>query len=492
MDQSTTTGSSIQNEASFQNESSLKNSKKNTNREIRLQKKKEKKIHRKRYPVVPVPSKRLLLILFIPLPGLSLGIVIPPLFKPMLLLDLAIIGLALFDMIRLYYQGRITVEAHKEEKLSIGRITPIGIKIKRAGTIPLITKYQFDLPQFLSQGKNKAVVILEPECDKEFLCNLMSVRRGEYFIKTINLRVRSRLSLVSLYCRYPINLKLLVTPDLENLKEFVLLSRKNRLLSLGIHKQKNRGQGYELDFLRDYIYNDDARLIDWKASMRVNKPLVKEFHLENTSEMVVVLDCGRFMISEENNMTALDLAINAILVLAQLAVSMGDRIRIIPFSDKIMGDFSSSRGKSPLKNLIHFLTPLKAEMVASDYAGIFRYLNEKVHKRSLLIFMSDIVGNVNGTLWKNNFSLLSKRHTTLFMLLKDKLVQAEIEREAETEEDIFAIVAARSLYMERNKMLWELKRSGVHILDILPGEITVELVNKYLAFKSGMMGRANK
>lgn len=450
----------------------------------------EHKKWRKR--AVPVPSKRLLLLLFIPLPFLSLGIVFPLFFKVAILLDLIIFGLAFFDLIRLILNRQIIVKANKEQKISIGRIKQIPISIKRQGDTPLILKYRFDLPRFVSQGNSKTTEMLDPCCDKEILCDFMSVRRGQFHIKKIHLRVRTRLSFVSLYYQLPIDIKLLITPDLEKLKEYVLLSRKNRLLSLGIHKQKNKGQGYELDFLREYTCDDEARLIDWKASTRVNRPLVKEFHLENTSEMVVVLDCGRFMISEENDLSALDLAINAILVLSQLAVSMGDRIRIIPFSDRILGDFISSRGKSPLKNIIQFLTPLKAEMVASDYAGVFNYIHNNVHKRSLLIFMSDIVGNVNKPLWKKHFSLLSKRHTTLFMLLKDKLVQDEIERFAETEEDVFTIVAARSLYMERNKMLFELKRSGVHILDILPKDVTIQLVNKYLTFKSGMMGRSNK
>lgn len=50
------------------------------------------------------------------------------------------------------------------------------------------------------------------------------------------------------------------------------------------------GEGTDLFNIRDYTPEDDARRIDWKASARVNRPMLREFEREREASLDLVLD----------------------------------------------------------------------------------------------------------------------------------------------------------------------------------------------------------
>ena len=190
------------------------------------------------------------------------------------------------------------------------------------------------------------------------------------------------------------------------------------------------------------------------------------------------------MTSEEKNLSSIDHAIQALLVLAHTAVSMGDRIRVVAFSDRIIGDFSPPRNGNPINKIISFITPIQPEFTESNYSLVFKHLQSSIKKRSLIIFVSDFIDDINYSLFKKHFIQLGKRNVVLFLLLRDSLLHEEAGSNAESVYGIFRTTAARSMYVNRVRVLFKLKQLGINVLDVLPGQVTDRLVDKYLQLKS--------
>jgi uncharacterized protein (DUF58 family) len=363
---------------------------------------------------------------------------------------------------------------------------PAGLQINvDAGNISgFYARFSFDLPHFWSSSAEGTPFYVEGNLHNEFEYPLRALRRGKYSIRKLHMRFLSPLSLFQIYKTIDINLEIPVYPDYRELKEYFLLSKNNRLFEMGIHKNRYKGQGTELESLREYTKDDDARYIDWKATARFNKPVTKVFQMESVNDVVFVLDCGRLMTSEEKNQSSIDLAIQSLLVLAHVAQTMGDRIRIIAFSDRIIGDFSPPKQGNAMKKILGFVTPLQPEFVESNYSLVFSHLHNRIRKRSLIILVSDLIDDINYPLFKKNLTQLSRKNAILFLLLRDRLLQEEADKKGESIGDIYNITAARSMFINRSKAIFKLRQSGIPVLDLLPEQVTAGLVDKYMEMKA--------
>jgi uncharacterized protein (DUF58 family) len=57
---------------------------------------------------------------------------------------------------------------------------------------------------------------------------------------------------------------------------------------LGNNASLFQGEGFEFSELREYVYGDDIRKIDWKTTAKLGKPFVKVYKEERELNVVVV------------------------------------------------------------------------------------------------------------------------------------------------------------------------------------------------------------
>ena len=109
-----------------------------------------------------------------------------------------------------------------------------------------------------------------------------------------------------------------------------LPSRLARLRELdGRAAIRVRGPGTEFDSLREYVRGDDVRSIDWRASARTSKVVVRTWQPERDRRVVLVLDTSRTSAGRVEDVPRLDSAMDAALLLAALASRAGDRIDFV-------------------------------------------------------------------------------------------------------------------------------------------------------------------
>src|SRR5262249_50287134 len=99
--------------------------------------------------------------------------------------------------------------------------------------------------------------------------------RGLHAWGPLPLRFRSLLGLWEKRRVLPVGEPSRVYPNLTLLQQYHVLARSNHLAALGIRRVRQRGSAREFESLRDYVSGDDVRLLDWKATARRARLIVR-------------------------------------------------------------------------------------------------------------------------------------------------------------------------------------------------------------------------
>jgi uncharacterized protein (DUF58 family) len=77
----------------------------------------------------------------------------------------------------------------------------------------------------------------------------------------------------------------------KKLREIEIAAKKSVLdLFSGMYRSTFKGQGIELDDIREYVYGDDPRSISWNKTAQLGRPFVKTFTEERDLTVLVMVD----------------------------------------------------------------------------------------------------------------------------------------------------------------------------------------------------------
>jgi uncharacterized protein (DUF58 family) len=315
--------------------------------------------------------------------------------------------------------------------------------------------------------------------------NFRPLKRGVYTLDFIDIHRKSPLGFFWFPQTEKTGFSIEVTPDVEAIRTFYHLIRRNRLTDLGYHPLSLTGGGMELHHLREYRLDEDSRHIDWKATTRLGRPVSKIFTAETSNQITFVIDTGRLMTAEDNGISLLDYAVNGTLLLGNIALRMGDQVGIIAVSDKITAELPPVRGIGSQARVRSVLAGLEPRFADTNYRMLFPHLQKVLNKRSLVIFFSDFMGSSREEYFLAQSSHLSARHFVLFLMLRDKGLESLVDSELRGEEQRgYTRTSAREIRNLREEAMTRLQNSGIHVADILPEQVNTTLVNRYLAIRS--------
>jgi uncharacterized protein (DUF58 family) len=271
-----------------------------------------------------------------------------------------------------------------------------------------------------------------------------------------------------------------VYPNLAALERYHLLARAHQLKVLGIRKVRLRGGAWEFESLRDYAQGDDTRLIDWKATARRRKTIVRNQEAERDQTVLLLLDSGRLMNAEVDGVAKLDYAVNTALILAHIALARGDRVGLCAFSHQVRTWVAPRTHRSQIRLLTDALYDLRGDSTETDHGRCLRLVASRHAKRALLVVFTDFVDAQTSADMIAHLRLAGRRHLVLFAALKDPLLeQAARSHPAELMQG-FRKTAALELVRERQEVLERLRQRGAYVLDVGPPDLTAPLINNYL------------
>jgi len=312
-------------------------------------------------------------------------------------------------------------------------------------------------------------------------------RRGDYQFGDLNLRWWGGLGLIVRQARYPAAGGVKVYPNLIDVRKYDLLVRRGRLHELGLRASKLRGQGTEFERLRDYLPDDEYRRIDWKATARRGKPISVEYETERSQNIVAVLDIGRLMRGPVGDLSKMDYAVNAVLMLAYVATLRGDKVGLMTFADQVEGYLVPRQGKGQFYRMLELLYGVQSQPVEPDYRRALAYLAAKQKKRSLVVCFTDLAGGLASEALLAGLIPVQQRHLALCVTVSDPGIVALAEQRPRNSAAVYEGTVAQQLLEQRQVTLETLRQRGVLTLDVPADRLTVAVINRYLELKARTM-----
>jgi uncharacterized protein (DUF58 family) len=375
----------------------------------------------------------------------------------------------------------VTVERSPIQRLSIGRDNPIAMTIGNPGPATQVLIRDGYPQQYFTASAETHSLALAANASQSISYTVQPTMRGEYNWGVLQVRQLSPLGLAWVEQSIPQAQTVQVYPDLLALRSLTL---KLALSSAGALRQKRRlGIGTEFAELREYNAGDDLRLIDWKATARRDRPLVRVLEPEQEQTLIILLDRGRLMTAQVQGMQRFDWGLNATLALALAGLNRGDRVGVAVFDRTIHTWIPPQRGNAHLNHLIERLTPIQPELLEPDYLGAANVLVSQQSRRALVVMITDVVDQTASSELLQALGRMAPRYLPFCVTLRDPQIDRQAADFSIDVGENFERAVALDLLAQRRKAFALLQQRGVLVLDAPANQISEQLVDRYLQLK---------
>lgn len=398
----------------------------------------------------------------------------------MLLFNGGVVGLAIADTRQAKAQ-RVEVRRKPLHRLSIGRDNPVELMVQ-TGDRPSQLQIWDGCPRSLNPSTALLKTSLAANSNAQLTYSVYPSKRGEYTWGNIQVQQLGPLGLGWHTWTIPQQQAVAVYPDLVGLRA---LSIRLTLQSAGAMRQARRlGVGTEFTELREYATGDDPRLIDWKATARRSRPLVRVLEPEQEQTLIILLDRGRLMTAQVDGLARFDWGLNATLALALAGLSRGDRVGVAVFDRQIHTWIPPERGQMHLSRLMERLTPIQPVLLEPDYFGAVTTLVNQQTRRALVVMLTDIVDVTASAELLAAMGRLSPRYLPFCVTLRDPQVDRQAHTLTTDVTTTYARAVALDLLAQRQSAFALLKQKGALVLDAPANQVTEQLVDRFLQIKA--------
>ncbi|MFV0467660.1 MAG: DUF58 domain-containing protein [Dysgonomonas sp.] len=392
----------------------------------------------------------------------------------------------LLDIVSVYRQARgVTAYRNSPDKLSNGDQNPIAIVVESYYQINITVDVVEEVP-FQFQERNlifhkRNLIRQKPIV---FHYSLRPTQRGIYYFGALNVFVSSAIGLIKRRYRLNAHKPVSVYPSFIEMHKYELIAASHRLTDYGIKKIRRIGHATEFDHIKHYVIGDDPRTINYKATARTNQLMVNAYQEEKSQQVYCLLDKGRTMKMPFNGLSLLDYAINSTLMICSTAINKSDKAGLITFSDDINEILPADRMPGQKNKILETLYSQQTNFKESDYERLYVILKRKITQRSLIILYTNFE-TVNGMRRQSKYlSRLAKDHLVLVAFFQNSEFYEVLDSNPKNAEEIFRKGMAEKLSFDKELIVKELNRFGIHTILSTPENLTVDSINKYLEFKA--------
>jgi uncharacterized protein (DUF58 family) len=373
------------------------------------------------------------------------------------------------------------VERRLPGSLALGVTENIRLRLRHAGVFHLHVEVYDHHPLGVEVSGLPQRVTLPPQRYTDVWYPARPVVRGALAFAPAQLRVRSPLGLWRRELRAGPAQSVRVYPNFAAVAKYTLLAADNRLSQMGIRKRRRRGEGQDFHQLREYRQGDPLRQVDWKASARLRKLISREYQEDRDQEIILMLDCGHRMLAQDGDLSHFDHSLNAILLLAYVALRQGDGVGFGSFSGHERW-LKPIKGAARISHLFNTLYDLQPGSQAPDYSAAATRLLLRQKKRALVILITNLRDEDNADLLPA-IQLLGQKHLVLVASMREQALDAALEQDVQDFDQALRHAATRDYLQQRRQAVDGLRAQGAHCIDVVPRELSVSLVNEYLDIK---------
>jgi uncharacterized protein (DUF58 family) len=305
----------------------------------------------------------------------------------------------------------------------------------------------------------------------------LAEQRGRYRVGKCFVRTSSPWKLWQMRDTKALTIGIRVYPDLEKETGAKLLFHGKRI---GLRRQVPAGRGREFERLREYAHGDSYDEISWKATARRGRPVVKVFQIERTQDVYVILDASRRSARHER----LERFVSAALMVALSTESEGDNFGLLAFQDRVTHFVQAARGANHFARCRDAIFDLQSSRVTPDFSELFTFLQLRVKRRALLLFLTDLEDATLAETFSRDAQVLARKHLVVVGRSHDDDAQPLFSGAAPDDiADINSQLAGHMQWAKLRELEKNLQRMGVGVCILRPGLEGMDLVEKYSEIK---------
>ncbi len=394
------------------------------------------------------------------------------------------LGLVMLDFLLLFKQKGIRASRVLPEKLSNGDDNPIEISLQNNYNFTSHLQIIDELP-FQYQKRDFGInTKLKSQASKKITYTLRPLQRGEYHFGNLNLYAQSPISLVSRRFQFGKDAMVPNYPSFLQLKKYMLLAFSNKIFEYGLKKIRRIGHTMEFEQIKHYVQGDDLRNINWKATAKSNQLMVNQYQDERSQPVYSVIDKGRVMKMPFEGLSLLDYAINASLVISNVALKKQDKAGIFSFSRKVENRVVAERRPSQMNIILETLYNLDTDFVESDFSRLYVDVKRHLNQRSLLLLYTNF--ETLDALHRQlpYLKAIAKNHLLVVIFFENTELQKLTNKMAKNTYAIFEKTIAEKFIYEKKLIVNELQKHGIQSILTPPEHLTINTINKYLEIKA--------
>lgn len=313
---------------------------------------------------------------------------------------------------------------------------------------------------------------------------LRPARRGRFTPGELVVRTEGPLGLGSRQANRTLPGELRVFPSFRSKDDAELRIRKARLLEVGLRSARGRGGGTEFDQLREYGVDDEFRRVDWSATARTGKAIVRTYRAERNQTVIVLLDNGRVMAGRVDGVPRVEHAMDAVMALTTVATGLGDRCGLVAFDREVRAVVPPRHGPGQMARVVEALYALEPALVESDYADAFTQTLARFRRRTMLVILTDLV-EVSVNEWLvPALPLIVRDHLVVVAGVGDPDVSRWASAAVEDASGAYRQAAAVTALAQRQRVAARLRGLGATVVDVQPGRLASTLADTYLQIKA--------
>lgn len=341
-----------------------------------------------------------------------------------------------------------------------------------------------EIPPSWRAQKRRIHLRIPPKASSKVEIPFIPMRRGRFEIGTIVVRAIGPLGLAGRQGSRHLTDTLRVYPSFKSKREAELRIEKARILEVGLRSVRAYGGGTEFEQLREYSVDDDFRRIDWAATARVAKPIVRTYRAERNQNVICLLDCGRLMASKVEEVPRLEHAMDAVMALSTVASHIGDRVGLMAFDSSVIAEVAPGHESGQFARITEAIYQIEPSLTESNYRGAFSRFAAKYRKRALVVVFTDLEAPVVNEMLQPVLSLIASRHLVVIASVSDPDVAMWASENPIDATAAFRKASAIGMQRERKNTISGLRARGLTVVDSVPQKLAANLADTYINLKA--------
>ena len=378
----------------------------------------------------------------------------------------------------------VPIEREAPAIVSLGQLAPIAWTVANPGSRTLHVSFADELAPSLGATRRRLSVAVPAGSRGRVAVDLRPRRRGRFELTELVVRVDGPLRLAARQDRQVQPATIRVYPPFGSRDEAELRINRARILDVGLRSAQGRGGGTEFDAMREYGPDDEFRRIDWPATARAGKPIVRTYRAERNQTVLCLLDNGRVMAGRVADVPRVEHAMDAVMMLTTVATRLGDRAGLVAFDRDIRAVVAPGHSRAQLGRVTEAMYELEPQLVESDYEGAFVESLARFRRRALLVVFTELAEQAVADTLLPALPLVARDHVVVLASVQDPAVLELARSMPEDPTGTYAKAAAVAALEERRRLTGRLRGMGITVVDAPPGKLAPALADAYLKVKA--------